>query len=337
MRFKRTAIAATVVLSTLGAFVATSRIDEEPPGPMLDYGASGCPAKPYEATGEFDWPSLEGWAPAYRRNLARDGADHALLCQATGFEGAGWHRPLQITQGVKELQRILGGLPRAHYGGASLLIDYAPVNLVLHYPDGRRTVMSFEFNRDEVSTHNAIRSGAARLTREFARLWRTEHTSSDPSTIEPAACLPRQPDVRTRRLDHPAPNIVRGFDFYENVPGYSNVSKLPSPLAVVRACRYTADDRGRLVLRSQNDARTDLESLRTGLNVVKRPEKRLPCGDYESPKITALDTLHLTDVTGRSAHVYIARRPCAADLTPWLTGDGSVAPEISAMLSRLLD
>lgn len=203
------------------------------------------------------------------------------------------------------------------------------VNLVLHYPDGERTVMSFECNRDEVGTHNTIRRGASRLTHEFARLWRIEHAVDDPAEIEPADCLPTAP-ARPDTFDHPAPEIVRGaVGFIKGEP------RLPSPLAVVTACRYTADARGRLVLRERGRTRSGLEALRSAVNAVKPKRFNPPCG-YIGRKSTAVDTFHVTDVTGRSAHFYIPRKPCEADKSP-LTGISLVAPEIASTLSRLLD
>ncbi|WP_344243293.1 hypothetical protein [Actinocorallia libanotica] len=229
---------------------------------------------------------------------------------------------------MKELQQEMFTLPRAQDGGASTAMGCPPVNLVLHYPDGKRSVMSFECNRDEVGTHDAIRRGGSRLTLKFARLWRAEHTSSDPSRIEPAACLPSVAGRVGVLPFHPAPEIVRGGS-----PFYPDEARLPSPLAVVNACRYTAVGSGRLILRAHKATRAGLESLRAAVNTMKPKGFSLPC-DGRGRKSTAVDTLHLTDVTGRSTHLYIARKPCEADQSP---PTGVLSPEIASTLSRLLD
>lgn len=326
MRGKRAAVA-VVVVSALGVLAATRGVGE-PDAPTLEYEASGCPAEPYEV-GEGFWGALLGGAsPHYVRDLAREGADHALLCQKTNFQGGLWTEALRITRGVKELQKVMEKLPRAEFGGGSTLVGYPPVNLVLHYPDGRRTVMSFEFNRGEVSSHRAIRSGAAHLTRDFARLWRAENTVSEPSAIAPADCLPRLPDPRKKTPAHPAPGIVHGFRFFED-----GELRLPSALAVVRACRYTADGRGRLTLRSDGHTRTALEPLRNALNARKQPDAQLQCG---GPGTTTLDSLHLTDVTGRTDHVYVSGEPCESGEPPEYSGSAPTAPEISAVLFEVL-
>ncbi|WP_106403459.1 hypothetical protein [Actinocorallia populi] len=323
MRIKWAAAAGVLVLGSLGAATPVRG-----PEPKLEYEASGCPVKPYEGLSGF---SGQAPASAYAREFVRGGADYALLCRGMGFGKPSWLEPLRITRGVKELQRVMVALPRAREGGFSTSMGCPPVNLVLHYPDGKRTVMSFECNRDEVGTHNTIRGGGSRLTYEFARLWRAEHATSDPSRIEPAACLPSVPGRSGLRSVHPAPEIVREGGYFT-----SDEPRLPSPLAVVNACRYTADGGGRLILREHKATRTGLESLRAAVNAVKPKRLRPLCGGYGGRKSTSVDTLHLTDVTGRSAHLYIARKPCEADKS-LLTGISPVAPEISAMLSLLLD
>ncbi|GAA2729099.1 hypothetical protein [Actinocorallia aurantiaca] len=352
MRAKRVASMAGVLLMVLGLIGAVSPARKpsapireaavparkpfgpagEPRIPALDYQASGCPAEPYEGAGVHGWPDPDRTAPAYSRSLAPRGADHALLCQAFDPEKSSWFERLRIVRGVEELQQIMDALPLTEPGGVSTMVGFPELNLVLHYPDGRRVVASFEFNRGEVSSYRAVRRGATRLTREFARLWRAEHTSLDPSEVEPAACLSTQIDLREDTFRHPAPPIVRGFDAWS----VSDEPKLPSPLSVVRACRYTADKNGQLTLRTQKAVRTGLEPVRTAVNTRKKP-KRIRCGEYGRPPLTALDTLHLTDVTGRTEHVYVAREPCETEKTVGYAGGMPVAPEISAMLARLLD
>lgn len=71
-------------------------------------------------------------------------------------------------------------------------------------------------------------------------------------------------------LSHPAPDVI------------STLPKplrwvLPAPLAVIRACRYTSDARGRLTVRSHADIRTGLDPCAPSWrNATSGPQDRAP-------------------------------------------------------------
>ncbi|WP_106402878.1 hypothetical protein [Actinocorallia populi] len=324
MRFKKTTVAATSSVLVAGAATGVAYV-REPSAPNLEFDASGCPTRLYER--KEPWPQDAGrWGPSSWQEFIEPGAGHAVYCQAA--PGSSLEPPLRLTQGLAELEKTLEGLPRRNPKDSWVLPGFPLVNLVLHYPDGRPTVMTFEFNRDAVATHHTVRFSAAEVTRVFTRLWRAEHTAADPRTVPPVECSPTLPDPGDGFLGHPAPDVVARLP---HIPSEA----LPMPLAVVRACRYTADARGRLTLRFHTGTRTELESLREPL---KKRDRR-PAGRCVWPSrlkaVKAVDSLHLTDVTGRTSDRYIARAACDGASAYWLSTGRAVPPAIDALLSRL--
>ncbi|GAB2831032.1 hypothetical protein GCM10022221_32290 [Actinocorallia aurea] len=324
----------TVAIGTLGA--APYAAAPEPVRVAL--GPDGCPRSPLDEV-PYGWGEVP-WGPAHVRGLAEGTVTEALLCRMT-YElggGDGWLEPLHLTRRARDLQTLVEDLPRADTSGATTMEGYAPANLVLRHADGRSTVLAFDFNWDVVRSPRAQRGGAAHLHNAFLRLWRAE-TARSPTEVPPAECPARLPRDYLAAPRHPAPGPVRDFVRYSAGP------PLPSPLAVVRACRYTTDATGRLVLRAQGTTREHLPELRPLIAAATDPDATGSTGDFRrylacvrtwlKKGVPALDTLHATDVTGRTVHLTLPREPCDGRHR-WLFS-GPLTPEAAALMAQLLD
>ncbi|ROO88643.1 hypothetical protein EDD29_6317 [Actinocorallia herbida] len=328
MRISRAIGPFAAAMFALGLLSTVYAVADRPP-PALRFDPDGCPHRPFEKefqgrSGTGPWPLSE--LPAHR-DLAPDGAVSAVLCDRA-YDASEWPEPMRLTRLVGELEQVLDGLPITRPGGPSTLVGFSDLNLVLHYPDGTAMPMSFEFNRDEVTSRVAVRGGAALLTEEFARLWSAENASPHPERITPVACPRRAPDTRAIWFLPADQAIPKGIDFFRRAP---DGPLLPVELAVVKACRYTADDRGRLVLRDSAETRTGLAPLRAAVNAPPRPGAP-KC----RKKTTAMDVLMLTDVTGRALPLRLGLAPCENELAGRRTGTWPITPEIRAFTTRLL-
>ncbi|GAB2864630.1 hypothetical protein GCM10022221_75950 [Actinocorallia aurea] len=295
------------------------------PAPAVALGPDGCPRVVFEH--EFDRVPGAGPWPLSKlpHDLAPDGAVSAVLC-AWSWESDKAVEVLRLTRRVGELQRFLADLPSVKGGGIGTAMGFGRVNLVLGYPDGTSMPMTFDFNRNHLTSRVAVRRGATRVTREFVRLWQAENTVADPTKIPPADCLQKLPRDFDRLRAALPPAIPRGENGFDR----RREAHLPVPVAVVRACRYVEDGRKALRLRGTGWTREGLAEIRAAV------ERARQHGDRCRGRDTAVDTLHLTDATGRTLTVFIARKPCGYESLYGLPVGGPLSPELAAVATRLL-
>ena len=261
-------------------------------------------------------PPADPCAPARSRPaphttvLVPAGATSATLCIGGGSSRPGG-MSLVLTQHVAKLTDELNALPPSATAPACNLMGLPTTRLVLRYPNRPGTTVDFDRNCSLVTSADAVRLGPVTALNAFFSLYRDQQsTRIDQRSLKPKPCQP---------LLGPA-QVAETVPYDDILRSGSDRTPLPERLAAAALCDYQASGKG-LELTRHTSATTGLEPLRSAVNQTFALPQALPngrpppdCLDTAAKawQVTRFDVLWLTDTTGRTVEIRIARAPCAA-------------------------
>lgn len=322
---------ACVIAGVLAVSLATlgQRSTPGPATPTVD-----CPAPPkYRVGGNL--PPADG-------TFVEPGARWAALCvyqDRDGFPAAKYLLQMKVDR----LTTALNGLPAARHCIDPGMVNWGPRSvIVLATPNRPTQVIQLNLGCGVIANGNRERADLRTAADTFYTLYREQIAATiKPGSIHPAACTEQvaanrlmPPDGgRGQAYDPPHDDILRNPNDTTFAP---TGPVLPSPLAAATICRYTATSDGLLHLNRTWQGHTELQQLQTQINQTsKRPNGAAQTScmylRFQSPPITTLDVMWVTDNTGRALEVRIARKPCSGV-------NGTVPlPALTATVDQLLN
>jgi hypothetical protein len=340
-RTRRRRAALASALTAVGVLAVAVTTVSVRPAPALKPPPIACPAAPkYRVAGAT--PQAPG-----NRAFVQAGSRWAALCIYGGPGGPRPGPPVKylLHTKVDRLTQVLNRLPPVTQRCVDPGMSYPgpPTVIVLASPDRTTQVVQLNLACGGVANGQAERADLRTTADTFYALYREQVAATiNPDSIKPATCVGQLdathltlPDGRRGEVyDTPRDDILRDeHDIHWNPAE----SVLPSPVAAASICRYVAAGGHLLRLDRTWQGRTDLEQLRSEVNqTYQRPnapgQQTTWCmgPTFESPQITTVDVIWLTDVTGRVLEVRVARKPCSGV-------EGTIPlPTLTTTLDRLL-